>query len=163
MKRVLFVFTMMLAFVAANAQTGVFTSDQVLKDGATLIDKEIQITGTVTHVCHSSGKKVFLAGADEEKTIQVFAGGDIQKFAPELIDSKMKATGIVCEHRISKETIAKQEAKIAAELEKEDCMNIERCNNVMSNYQNMKQWMAENGKDYYPVYYVKATKYEILK
>ncbi|GAB6976752.1 hypothetical protein JCM15124A_16590 [Prevotella falsenii] len=148
-----------------EAQPPTLTSDELLDQAARLVGKEVYVKGKVTHVCHNSGKKVFLATGDENKTIQVFAdaNGNIEKFSTDLIGKQIGAKGIVAEHRISKETIDKQEKEIAAELEKEDCMNVERCNNVMSNYKKMQAWIAANKTDYYPIYFVKATSYDVLK
>ena len=66
------------------------------------------------------------------------------------------------EHRITKEVIGKQEASVKEEMEKEGC-EMERCDAVMKNVNQMKEWMADKGKDYYPVYYVNATHYEVVK
>ena len=37
---------------------------------------------------------------------------------------------------------------------------MERCDAVMKNVNQMKEWMADNSKDYYPVYYVNGDHYE---
>ena len=147
---------MIATLMSANAQTNkttaaqcpILTSDELLEQA---------------HVCHNSGKKVFIATNDENKSIQIFAGGNIDKFSTDLAGKQIRAKGSIAEHRISKATIDKQEAQMAAELEKENCMNVERCNSVMSNYKKMQEWMAKNKKDYYPLYFVKATSFEILK
>lgn len=149
--------------INGNAQVPNLTSDELLDNASKYIDKEVSVKGIVTHVCHNSGKKVFIATADENKTIQIFATGNIDKFSTDLAGKTIEAKGSVAEHRISKATIDKQEAQMAAELEKENCMNVEKCNSVMSNYKKMQEWMAKNKKDYYPLYFVKATSFEILK
>ncbi len=148
---------------ALSADTETYTSDKILSEGSSLLEKEVTLVGKVTHVCHSSGKKCFVAGTDEKNTVQVFAGGDIKKFDTELEGKTIKATGTVKEYCISKEKIYKQEAEIKAEMGKEDCMNMEQCEDVMSNVKHMKQWMNDNNKDYYPIYYINATIFEVIK
>ncbi len=171
MRKILFLFAMIATLMSANAQTNkttaaqcpILTSDELLEQAEKFVNKEVYVKGVVPHVCHNSGKKVFIATNDENKSIQIFAGGNIDKFSTDLAGKQIRAKGSVAEHRISKATIDKQEAQMAAELEKENCMNVEKCNSVMSNYKKMQEWMAKNKKDYYPLYFVKATSFEILK
>lgn len=139
------------------------TPEAVLTDGMFLLNKEVEISGTVTHVCHNAGRKCFLTGMDKNKSIQVFAGGDFTAFKPELIGKSIKVKGLVKEHRIQKEAIEKQEAETEAEMAKEDCADMESCEHIMNNVKQMKQWMADNGKDYYPVYYVDGLHYDMIK
>lgn len=140
-----------------------FSPEEVLASGDKLLGKEVVLTGRVSHVCCSSGKKLFLSGKDDEMSIQVFVGGDIEKFDMELTAELLRVKGIVNEHRITKAVIDKQQSDAEAKMKEEDCTNMSKCENVMSRVKQMRQWMTENTKDYYPIYYIKAIEYTVLE
>ena len=146
-----------------ETEAKVFTPEVLLADGASLVDQKVELRGTVSHVCHHGGKKCFLAGKKPGVTIQVMAGGDIEAFDKKLIGSEIAVKGVVKEHRILKDVIEKQEKAVKEKMSKEGCTEMERCSHVMSNVNQMKQWMTDNGKDYYPVYYVDATHYDAIQ
>lgn len=148
---------------ASEGETKAYSPEKILADGSSLVNQTIQLQGTVTHVCKHSGKKCFLQGANPEASVQVMAGGDIASFDKELIGSEITVTGTVKEHRIQRDVIEKQEKAVQAEMSKEGCTEMERCSRVMSNVKEMKQWMADNQKDYYPVYYVEGARYEVAQ
>lgn len=143
---------------AAKAEGQAYSPEKLLADGGSLVDKQVELRGTVSHVCKHAGKKCFLYGENPDVTIQVMAGGDIASFDKELIGSEITVKGVVKEHRIQKEAIEQQEKAV-----KEGCTQMERCSHVMSNVKQMKQWMADNGKDYYPIYYVDGTHYDVVR
>lgn len=148
---------------STKAAAEVYTPEKLMKNGDSLVDREITLKGLVTHVCKHAGKKCFLSGEDgSDISVQVMAEGDIASFDKELIGSEIEVKGLVKEHRILKDAIEKQEASVKEEMEKEGC-EMERCDAVMKNVNQMKEWMADNGKDYYPVYYVNGTNYEVVK
>ncbi len=140
-----------------------YSPEDILLSGDKLLDKEVVLVGRVSHVCRSSGKKLFLSGKDDEKSIQVLVGGNIEKFDMELTAENLRVKGVVNEHRIAKSIIDKQQADAEAEMKEEDCTNMSKCENVMSRVKQMRQWMTENAKDYYPVYYIKAIEYTVLQ
>ena len=91
------------------------------------------------------------------------AGGDIKAFDKKQIGQEIRVKGIVKEHRIQKEAIEKQEKSVTEEMSQEGCTEMERCKSVMSNVKQMKRWMADNEKDYYPVYYVDGQHYDVVR
>jgi hypothetical protein len=58
---------------------------------------DIKITGTVSHVCRHSGKKLFLYGQDPNNTIKINAGGEFSGFDVALEGSEVEITGKVIE------------------------------------------------------------------
>ena len=144
-----------------KAQTVVITPEQVMKDGATLVGQEVQIKGTVNHVCRHGGKKCRLAGTTEGAWIQVMARGEIKEFAKELIGSEIVVKGTVKERKITKEMVAEQENAAKAAMDKAETKEAkEHCSSSMGNVEKMKQWMADNNKDYYSVYFVDGVSFE---
>ena len=55
------------------------------------------LQGTATHVCSKSGRKVFLAGENEDASVTVFAGENMGKYDPETIGKVYTVKGKVIE------------------------------------------------------------------
>ena len=152
------------AVAEVKVETVVMTPEKVLAEGATLVGQEVQIKGTVDHVCHHGGKKCRLAGTTEGAWIQVMARGEIKQFAQELVGSEIVVKGTVKERQITKEMVAEQEASVKAAMEKADNKEAKaHCSNSMGNVKEMKQWMLDNNKDFYPVYFVEGVSFETVK
>ena len=59
--------------------------------------KEVTISGTVSHCCRHSGKKMFVFGADPEQTVKINAGGEVSAFDMNLEGTDVEVTGTVIE------------------------------------------------------------------
>ena len=147
--------------------TAIVTPEKVMNEGASLVNQEVFIEGTVTHVCRHGGKKCSLAGTTEGAFVQIMARGEIAKFEDELIGTAIKVKGTVKERRITKEMVAEQEKatqETMDQAEKSDAENKNEvkahCSHSMHNINTMKQWMTDNNKEYYPVYFVEGVSFE---
>lgn len=60
-------------------------------------NKDVIITGTVSHVCRHSGKKLFLFGGNSENTVKINAGGDVSSFDIKYEGTDVEITGTVIE------------------------------------------------------------------
>ncbi len=138
-----------------------FKVDDVLNVASDFIDQEVVITGHVSHTCKHSGKRCFLVGDNESFSVRVEAGGDIVGFNRELVGNTIKVTGILQERRLSQEYLSQWEEKLKAKAVKEDG-SPETCSAEMNNINDMRTWMEENGKDYYSIYYLNGTSYEVV-
>ena len=142
----------------------VITPEILMKDGAKLIDQNITIQGTITHVCKHGGKKCSIMGEDPEAFVQVMAGEKIGSFSAELIGTKILVKGIAKERRITKEDIAMQEEALKATSEKTENKEVKKhCSHSMHNVNKMTQWMTDNNKEYYPIYFVQGVSFETVK
>lgn len=65
---------------AKNTKILIVSIDSVQKNPDKYFDKKIAIQGRVIHTCKVSGKKMFLAGSDEQNLIRVNAGDNISRF-----------------------------------------------------------------------------------
>ena len=147
-----------------------------------LAGKEIMVRGFVKKVCHCSGKKCQLADNDESETaLMIMAGEEIGKFDQSLTGKNVKYTCVVKENRITKEMIAESEAKMAEEAaqeeqksEKKSCCSSDstakseekehgHCGKKKQNFEEMKAWMQDHGKDYYPVFFLEAKSFEVME
>ncbi len=59
--------------------------------------KDVVITGTVSHVCRHSGKKLFLFGSNPEATVKVNAGGNFSTLDMKYEGTDVEITGTVIE------------------------------------------------------------------
>ena len=73
------------------------TVDSFLASPEKWADKDVVMTGTVSHVCRNSGKKLFLFGANPEKTVKINTGGDYSTFDIKYEGTDVEITGTVVE------------------------------------------------------------------
>jgi len=66
---------------------------QALADPASLVNKEVSITGMVTHVCKHGGQKLFIIDEDPEKQLRINVGEGIPEFDIALEGSTVTFTG----------------------------------------------------------------------
>src|SRR6056300_659016 len=57
-------------------------------------DKEIAISGMVTHVCRHGGQKCFVVADDGETQLRIVPGGDIDEFKVDIEGSTMAFKGV---------------------------------------------------------------------
>ncbi|MFV0505825.1 MAG: hypothetical protein ACK5L5_03810 [Bacteroidales bacterium] len=138
-----------------------FKVDDLMEEAPMFIDKEIKLVGDVTHTCKHSGKRCFLEGEKESYTVRVEAGGDIGGFNRELVGNTICVDGVLKERRLTKEYIDQWEEKVKEKEQKEDG-SAESCQAEMSNIDKMRQWMADNDKEYYSIFYVDGKSYDIV-
>lgn len=144
-----------------SIQTNVVVVDQLLAKAETLVDKPVVVQGHVTHTCKHSGKRCFIVGDDANLSIRVEAGGQIQGFNRELVGNSIAVKGILKERRLTAEYIDQWEEKVQNQETQEDG-SAETCAAEMNNINNMRQWMEDNEKNYYSIYYINGENYDIV-
>lgn len=145
-----------------NSGAPVYTFDELLTQAETLVGKPVKVKGYVTHTCKHSGRRCFLAGEDQKVTMRVEAKGKIGGFNRELIGSQIEVDGILRESRLSPEKINEMEKAINEKSIKNDG-SAESCDTETANIQKMRDWMKDNGKDYYAIYYIDGEDYNEVK
>jgi len=70
------------------------TINELLATPADYQDKEVAVSGMVTHVCREGGQKCFLVGEDGETQIRIVTGGDIDEFKIDMEGSTVAFKGI---------------------------------------------------------------------
>lgn len=134
--------------------------DDLLASAEEEVDKTVKVTGYVTHTCKHAGKRCFIVGESQKVSMRIEAKGNIGGFNRELAGSKIEITGILKENRLSSEYIDQMEKDV--NLKKEEDGSVESCEAELSNISSWRQWMKENNKDYYSVYYMDGLEYEVL-
>jgi hypothetical protein len=69
--------------------------DEFVAEPQSYINKEIVISGLVTHVCKHGGQKLFLAGKESGNSIRISTSENIAEFPLDLEGSMVEFTGIV--------------------------------------------------------------------
>jgi hypothetical protein len=80
---------------AKSTETLVVSVDSVQKNPSKYFDKTISLKGRVIHTCKVSGKKMFLAGSDEQNLIRINAGENISRFEESLQGEIVIAKGVL--------------------------------------------------------------------
>lgn len=146
---------------ALSANEAKYVED-ILKDAEKNVDKEVVLKGFITHTCKHSGRRCFVMGKDQKTSVRVEAKGNIGGFNRELIGSEVIIKGILRENRLTKEYIDQAEEELKEKQGKAEG-NGETCDAEMNNIQSMREWMKANNKDYYSIYYIDGTEYEVAE
>ena len=102
------------------------TVDSFLATPEKWANKDITIKGTVSHVCRHSGKKLFLFGADAQKTVKINAGVEFSSFDIKYEGTDVEITGTVVEdEKIDANYLNEWEADIKKMVDDKD---IKVCN-----------------------------------
>nr|WP_320118543.1 hypothetical protein [uncultured Marinifilum sp.] len=146
---------------AVNQKQVILTIDQLMETAEGNIGKQISFRGTVNHVCAHSGKRCILKNAEGNLSIRVEASGKLEGFNREIAGSDLIVKGILCEKRLDTEYINKWESDVKEKVDTEN--EGEHCNSEMTNIKEMREWMKKNNKDYYAIYFVDGTEYEVVE
>jgi len=150
------------ATTQANADVPTYELNKLLADADQMVDKTVIVKGTVTHTCKHSGKRCFIVGEDGKTSFRVEAKGDIGGFNKELVGSELAIKGTLKERRLTKEYIDQYEKDVNEKKAKEDG-SAETCQAELSNITSMRDWMKDNNKDYYAIYYMDGESYETVE
>jgi hypothetical protein len=105
----------------ADSASVSITVDSFLASPEKWAGKDVVMMGTVSHICKHSGKKLFLFGADGEKTVKIYAGGDQATFDIKYEGTDIEITGTVIEdEKIDANYLKEWEAEIKESLADED-------------------------------------------
>ena len=130
------------------------------------VDKTIELTGTVNHVCKHSGQRMFLIGDNPEDRVKIESGDKIAGFDVALEGNKVKVVGKGCITKIDAAYLDNWEvescAAEAAVIEDQTKTADSEQSETKSQIDAMRKKLAESGKDYLGFYHVEAVSYEEL-
>ncbi len=139
----------------------IYTIVELLEDGQKMADKEVTVKGVVTHTCKHSGRRCFIVGDDQKTSFRIEAKGEIGGFNRELTGSELAVTGMLRENRLTAEYLNAWEDKVKEREGKEDG-SAESCDAETRNIAAMREWMTKNKRDYYSVFFLDGTSFEVL-
>jgi len=160
----------------------VLTVDSFLVSPEKWVNQDVVISGTVTHVCKHSGKKLFLFGGNPEKTVKVNAGGDHSTFDVKFEGSDVEITGTVVEdEKIDANYLNEWEADIKKMVEDQNQKVCTEENKAISGqtadkakakdtvedpYADVKEFrkkLAASGKPYIPIFAINCKTLKEIK
>lgn len=163
---------------SANVEAVATLEVDALLSGATeFTEKVIEVEGICTHICQHGGRKMFLMGSNDSKTIRIEAG-ELGAFPQHCTNSIVKVKGTLCEERIDEAYLQNWEAEVAAKTAEEhgdgesgcDTEKKARGETANTTAERIADFRAKiatrkaaEGKEYLSFYYVLALSYEVLK
>lgn len=145
-----------------TAVASAYSLDSLLRSAEDIVGQSVTVRGFVTHTCKHSGRRCFIVGEDQKVSMRVEAKGEIGGFNRELIGSELAITGVLRVNKLTKEAIDKQEETVN-EQKAQGTADEEACDASLNNLRSMREWMKENNKDYYGVYYMDGESYEVIE
>lgn len=165
--------------------TAVITVDSFLVSPEKWINKEVNIKGTVSHVCRHSGKKLFLFSKSPDNTVKINAGGQFSVFEITLEGSDVEVKGKVIEDsRIDEQYLTEWEEEIKnsvadevvktcnadgkavtgqAKAENKEVSNADSVNDPYAEVKEMRKELEESGKAYIPIYAIDCISLKEIK
>lgn len=117
-KNLVYLFFAALLIVACNSATKsdfvTLTVEEFDQKCPELVDQNIEISGTVVHVCKHGGKRLFLIGSDSAYRIEVTTGEKLAAFNPEMEGYEITINGKVHELRIDEAYLTQWENEVRA-------------------------------------------------
>jgi len=104
----------------------VLSVDDFVSRAKDYVGEEVNITGTVIHVCKESGKKLFLGGNNPKNKVKITAGEKMPKFDVKLEGDTLQVKGIVKELRVDEAFLDLQVKQIKNKPETEKKEEIEK-------------------------------------
>lgn len=159
-------------------KTEIMQIDALLNNADSYVDKVVTVEGICTHICRHGGRKIFLMGTDDTKTIRVEAGEEIGSFKQETVNSIVEVTGELKEQRIDQAYLADWETRLKEQTEEkhgdgkeagcaaeQKAQNEAPANTVEARIENFRKKIAKRkekeGKDYLSFYYINGQSYQI--
>ena len=151
--------------------------DAVLADAEALANQQVEIEGICTHICKHGGRKIFLMGSDDTKTIRIEAA-ELGSFDQKCVNSIVKVKGLLREERIDENYLRQWEAQVAAQggeehgdeeggCYTEKAARGETGNTTAERIADFRTKIAARkaatGKDYLSFYFIEAQSYEIVE
>ncbi len=146
---------------ATQAKQIVYSIDELMATANQMVGKEVAFKGLVNHVCAHSGKRCILKNGKGDLSIRVEAVGELEGFDKEIAGNDIKVAGILREKRLDLASINEWETEVIEKHKGEEESG--HCSSEMANITEMRNWMKENNKDYYAIYYVDGNSYEVVE
>lgn len=197
---ILFAFSLLVSCGQGTKKSGTETEAEIipiavgdfLGDAAPFVDQNVNISGTVVHVCRHGGQRMFIVGENGEERIRITTGEDIAEFDIELEGEQVKVTGIVRELIIDETYLAEWEAELlegskldrgegheggvghgdhhgddtaepSSEKDQQDAEAEEQLKNQLANIQSVRDDIAASGEDHLSDYWIETLEFEVIK
>ena len=157
----------------------ILSVDQILESADSLNGQLVTVEGVCTHICKHGGKKIFLMGTDDTKTIRIESTEKTGAFSQNCVNSMVAVTGKLVETRIDEAYLAQWEEQLKNETaekhgnnEAAGCASERKAQNeapvntIEGRIANFRERIAaqkeKTGKEYLSFYHVEAESYKVL-
>ena len=162
---------------AEECAAAVIDVDTILANAEQIVGQEVELEGICTHICSHGGRKIFLMGSDDTKTIRI-ESGELGAFDQKCVNSIVKVKGMLKEERIDEAYLKQWEELNAANAAEEHGDGEGGCstekaargetgNTAEERIAGFRTRIAERkeatGKEYLSFYFVEATDYEVVE
>lgn len=146
--------------------------DDFSAKAAELANTEVEITGTIVHVCKHGGKRAHIIGTNPEVKVKLECTDEVTKFEREAEGSDVTAIGTVDALIINEEYLNNWESEIKKSGEsnknlhdghKKDHEGMTEQEENLSKIANYRKALQESGKDKLEYYSIKLKSFEIKK
>ena len=140
------------------------------------VGKQIQLEGTVDHICQHGGQKLFLVSEDSDARVKIVPDEEIAAFNTDLEGDNIVLVGIVEEQRIDEAYLKEWEEEIKAGMEVDDKgegihtkeESVEGCEyseepEEMKKVNHLREMIKESGSDHLSFYSVLCTSYDVVE
>jgi fructose-specific component phosphotransferase system IIB-like protein len=148
---------------------------------ADLVGKKVKLTGTIDHVCQHGGQKMFIVSKDADARVKIVTGENMAAFNTDLVGETISLVGIVDELRIDENYLREWEEELSEKAGPEQenpAMHAkeqkgeklgegehheEEQSPDMQQINNLRQQLAESGKEYLSYFSIICVEYEVVK
>ena len=141
-----------------------------------LVGKKIVVIGTADHICKHGGQRMFIVDTGSEGRVKVTPDENVAAFKTDLEGQRLKIVGIVEEQRIDEAYLREWEEEILSDTDMGDDEgegshlggNVEKGgsdadeNEELEKVNNLREMLAESGKDHLSFYSILCVEYEII-
>ena len=188
MKKILFLLIAITFVFACNNSENQSSEAEIIKinlvnfekNAVNLVNKKIEITAIVRHVCEHGGQRLFLVSEETEESAKVVLGKNVAAFKTDLVGNTVKIIGTIDELRIDETYLLEWENEIKAEIEqaKKEVehtggTHITESNgeeadqddhkDAIENIADYRKQIAESGTDHLSFFSIICEKYELIK
>lgn len=150
-----------------------------------LVGKQVQLSGTIDHVCKHGGQKMFIVNRDSEERVKIVTGENMAAFNTELEGESVAVTGTVEELRIDEDYLRDWEEEMKGKnssQEENPAMHAgenkgdgtgdgmgdgehheEEQSADMTQINNLRQQIKESGKDYLSYFSIVCSDYSVIE
>ena len=156
----------------AKAEIVKLTVDEFNTKASELADKEVEISGTIVHVCKHGGKRAHIIGTNPDVKVKLQCTDETAKFEREAEGNDIVAKGIVDALVIDEEYLNKWETEINASGEssknlhdghKKDHEGMTEQEENLAKIAHYRKTLKESGKEKLEYYSIKLKSFEIKK
>jgi hypothetical protein len=143
----------------------------------TLVGKQIELNGTIDHVCKHGGQKMFIVNQDSDARIKITTGENMAAFNTDLEGENVKVLGVVDELRIDEDYLREWEEELKNEEHSEagdqvhmgegegesgDDHHEAEHSGQYDQINEYREMIKASGKDYISFFSVVCVEYEVI-